>query len=101
MTRYEVIVGGEDDHQLVIECRSKRHAIEVFRVLSRAKCSLVDLEDWEDTKVPFTEIAIYGHGHFMGYDDAWTVLGVNHENKRRIDFTHPEKGFEYLGSTAI
>jgi len=101
MTRYEVVVGGESDYQLIIECRSKRHAIEIFRVLSRAKCVLGDLEDWQGNQVPFTEIAIHGHGRFMGDDDAWTVLGVNWNNKNRIDFAHPEKDFEDLGSVTI
>ena len=101
MTRYEVTIATEDHFQVVIECRSKKHAIEVFRALNRAKCSLVDLEDLSETFNPLKTMAINGHGPFMGDDDAWIVLGMNTTNKKRIDFEHPEKGMEYLGSVAI
>ena len=101
MTQYEVVVNGENNYQFVIQCRSKRHAIQVFSALSRAKCSLVDMEELPEFHDPMSDMAIHGHGHFMGYDDAWTVLGVNWRNKKRIDFAHPEKNFEDLGSVKI
>jgi hypothetical protein len=102
MRRYEILMHSSDAEQhVVIHCKNRKHAIELFRLLKKAELEMVsDMcgdEVTETLEGPF----IHGYGKMFGKDNLWIELGDTWPNKRRIDFTNPEANFEHIDSVKL
>lgn len=104
MVRYEIVIhGNETESYFVIKCRNRAHAIELYRLLKKSQFELTsDIGlGQEETEAFSDDIAIHGFGRLFDRDNAWIRLGINWPNSRRIEFTNPECGFEYVDSIKL
>ena len=104
MIRYEIVIpSDESETYVIIKCKNRQHAVMLLRLLKKAQVQI----DWCEEGSMQTEtesigqISIHGFGKLGDLDNVWIRLGDNWPNKRRIDFTNPEKGFEYVDSVKL
>ena len=103
MIRYEIVIpSDESETYVIIKCKNRQHAIALLRLLKKAT---VEIDSIDDDLQSQTEsvgtIAIHGFGKLGNNDSAWIRLGDNWPDKRRIDFTNPETGFEFIDSVKL
>jgi hypothetical protein len=102
MNRYEVVMSTIDAEQhVVIHCKNRKHAIELFRLLKKAELEIVSVMCGDEVTETLEGPRIQGYGKMFGKDNLWIELGDTFANKRRIDFTNPEAGFEYIDSVKL